>query len=566
MIVVAYTLLGITSDLAAVSTTDESPWVDLGFAQMPNSDLIKKSKEWLQRTDNGRLDRNSPGPDAIHVWYRWTLFKDVAARRRGTFLLDGPAIRAGLPRVQVYVEMAKVFSSAEHQRMVEEVFGAVGGGVWDVISAPGVHVRRRQGVGEVTTLLRDLEREWSAAASIARSPASELAPARPGQRGLPGVPGVARTVDLPENRLLSWWAARRHRHLVHAAGAARAEYQRRAQILRGAGPARMEFARADVDQAQGVVAAIELWLRRVRIHFVPGDRIPEVVGLGVTRDPRRRALLAALRGEVDVAQVASTNLLSAVRERPTSALFEIWGAVALVRVLESLGWNVSRAPVVDGGYFGPSSLQRSTWQLTYRDEVLTVVFEPHVSQPAVHLDAGGPRRHRLQRIAPGSDLEDFVCVGKVPSPDYVLMLQTPDGAAFSVGDACASDLSYLQASTNQADLENLRTKVAKIAYDYSQFIGLRTPAGVVRCSASASFLLVPGSRIGWRSFAPMADVLDHHGVGLLAASPIDPAIGSPIDRDDVAALIETLRAHSQDQSHWMPLMPGDRHPTRGMTS
>lgn len=334
---------------------------------------------------------------------------------------------------------------------------------------------------------------------------------------------------------------------------------RLAWMLSKAGTAREEHVLKELEEVEGLIAETERWLRLVAAHVVANDEIPEVVGLGVTRDPRRSILLRALRDRVDVASAASDRM-SIVRERPTSALFEIWGCIALVHALEKLGWTVITPPKLDSRHLGAISLQRSTWLLQHGAERMSVIYEPHVDQPKVAGEGTGVRRHRLQRALPLPETNELFCVGKVPSPDYALILSTPNGHAFAVGDACASDLNYLISSTKQNELDNLRAKIQKIAYDYGHFIGMRTPVGLLRCSTSASFLLVPGESSRWRLLTAIADAVDHHGIGLIAACPRDARDGDPIARDELGAVVDTLRAHARDHSHWLPVTPGDTRP------
>jgi hypothetical protein len=526
---------------------EDGPWLDLGFDTQLSRDRILE----LKRSSGG--DLYATKESGLTVWYRWTLF-EANNRRRGAFSIGGGQTSW---TVRAYVDAVHGFDALEYQHMASTIAARLPGFTWDVERlGSGVRADRRVGHGAIAELIERVQQELRDAEAIARFPIQELTLATPHQRVF-GSHRVCATDALPENHMLGWWAAHRSRDLQRARREIDQELIAR-RSTRAAQSAITSRARLDaMDREISSAEAHSRELQSLEQRVMPRIRFEaprwSSVGPGMTRDPRRRRLLEALRSSVDVAEIIEGPIRSTFQEKPLSSLFELWGAIAVVETAQALGWVCIGEPRVRK--LLPWSLERATWTLVRSDETLDVVFEPHVEQvPLRPQPPEGPHRLRVQRanVPPGP--ARLVSVGAEPSPDYALILKSSSGVAFAIGDAIASDLQFLRENPSK---NRVNEKLSKVADRYAREILWSESDRYVRCSVPASFVLVPGMVEDWHATASIGECLERVDVMLLAGRP-RPDGGIPIARERLACILDTLRAHIVDRSQLVPKEPGMR--------
>lgn len=543
----------------ALLVHDVAPWIDIGFRERVMPPLIRT----LTQQAGGDLIPLQDWPTAHLKWYRWKFWdeKEAQARRRGEFVMGGGG--TGISTVRVYVEPGRIFSATEHQRMVEDIGRALQDATWETRAAmPGVRVRTSVGVESIPRLAKAVEEELSAAASIVQRPAVELAPTRPGEKGMVGSPRLHYTTELPENHLVGWWAAHRVRALRGAQTAIGAQVDRlsaeQVNLDASLAPERARHVATAIAEGRGWLAIIERLRRKVAPFVRQEAPNLRAVGPAVTRDPRRRRLLDALRSTMETSTIEVTSRLSRYRERPVSHLFETWGAVAIVDALLSLEWRVDGAPRVR--WLDERSPDRIAWTFSRGEDRIDLIYEPHAERRALGPQStNGPYLHQLQRAAVPRDRSPepglFAIVASA-SPDYAIVLRSGRGLAFTVGDALSSDFDYAKSQQGLAGWKSVREKLTKVAKDYARGLGWWSQDYVTACSALSAFVLVPGDGRRWLAEQPVAEIVNERGVLLLGGLPREPALGESIPRQHVERIVETLRAHAIDGSHRMPHLPG----------
>jgi hypothetical protein len=543
---------------AALIVGDDAPWVELGFrAQLPQDLRIR-----LERDADGRLFRSSEQPDSTLNWMCWQLWDPEKAgkRRRGEFVIGGG--NTGITQVRAYVEPERIFSAAEHQHMVDDIVQSLEGATWETgHGIAGVHVRKTSGNESVPQTIVNTRHELRDAQSIMRHPAVELAPARPGEKGLVGAPHLVYTTELPENHLVGWWATHRLRSLQSATIEIRAQLARqsseRAQINASLAKTREKDLSESVSKMETMLSELEELRRKLAFFARPELPNLRLVGPALTRDARRRRLLDALRRTVEFSTIEMSILLSRFRERTFDALFEVWGAVALVHVIQSMNWNMNEAPRLR--WIDTWSPERITWSFTRGDERLDFIYEPHAERRQLApQSAVGPFLDRMQRAAAAMDLSGeprFIAVNAVASPDYALILHSRDGIAFTIGDAIATDFKYAKTEAKKGWAPVI-DKMRKIANDYSRSVAWWSHNNLVTCSTPAAFVLVPGDDLRWLAESAITSELDTQNVVLVGAVPRVSQDDEPIYPGHIERIVDTLRAHAKDGSHLVPGMPG----------
>lgn len=549
-----------------LTVNDNYAWVDLGFRKFPGGDIQK-----LFLNAGGELVECKDPPADSLIWSRWYLWppKRSDERRRGEFSIGGGD--TGLPLVRAYVEPQRIFSTDEHQRMVQDITRMLDGATWETRQTiPGVHVRKTSGQETIAQTLANLREELRDAMSIGRHPAFELAPIRPGEKGLIGAPDLTYTTDLPENHIVGWWATYRLRILQRVAAEIKAQLTRQSRELSRIDPLLAEERAKTVGESVGELQRLLDVVDDLRRRVVPLTR-PEspdfrLIGPAVTRDPRRRRLLDALRRSVDVSTIEVTALLSRFRERIFAELFEVWGAVALVSAIQSLDWTMNEAPRIR--WIDTWSPERIVWSFSRGDERLDFIYEPHAERRNLAPQSTtGPYLDRTQRAAALMDRNRearFIALTAYASPDYALVFHSRYGVAFTIGDAVASDFEYGKTDPKKG-WGTVTDKMRKIANDYARSLRWWTRDTVTTCSTPAAFVLVPGDEARWLAEPAITSELDLHNVLLLGGLPRAPQHGSPIHRQHVERIIDTLRAHARDGSHRLPVMPGLHHDSTNET-
>ena len=537
---------------------DTSPWVELGFRSTLSNDL----RERLASMSGGRLYQVKDQPAPHLRWYRWELWgeKNVDHRRRGEFSIGGGD--TGISEVRVYVEPGLMLSPHEHQAMVDDIARVLGDAMWETRqSTLGVRIEKVTGRESIAQLLVSVRVELRAAASIGRQLAVELSATRPGERGMVGAPQLTYTTNLPENHLVGWWAAHRSRALRSAEEEIllqlRARERDAARLHGDLASSRLKDLREGIDEARRWLDEVQSLQRKVATyvrHELPNWR---ALGPAITRDPRRKQLVDAMRNVVDLSTIEVSLKLSRLRERTFSELFELWGAVHLADQVQSLGFRLVESPRVR--WLDRWSPERITWRLANGDDQVDLVFEPHAERRKLAPQPrAGPYLHRLQRAhATSTDPvpTGLFAIGTAGSPDYLIMLRTKAGMAFAIGDATAIDFDHAKSFNKWGSLQD---KLKKLAIDYGGGIGWWSPPGIILCSTCCSFVLVPGLEDRWLSEDPVAKEVDAKNVLLLGGLPASPAPGGAAIMDRIRGIIDTLRSHAADGSHRIPHAPHRR--------
>ncbi len=545
---------------AHVAVKDNYAWVDLGFLQQPDKDVIRR----LESEAGGKLTKCEDPPIDNLTWSRWYLWppKRADERRRGEFKIGG--MDSGLPVVRAYVEPQRIFSAEEHERMVQDIIRALNGATWETRQTmPGVYVRKNPGQETIVQTIQNTREELRDAMNVRRQPAFELTPVRPGEKGLTGAPHLTYTTDLPENHIVAWWATYRLRLLQNATAEIASQLARQTLELSRIDPLLAEERAETVAESVTQMHAMLRVIGDLRCKLVMLGR-PEspdlrLIGPAMTRDPRRRRLLGALRRTVDVSTIEATALLSRFRERIFAELFEVWGAAALVSIIQSLNWNLNQTPRIR--WIDTWSPERIVWSFSRDDEQLDLIYEPHAERR--HLapqKTTGPLLNRIQRAATLMDPSGesrFLALDAEASPDYALVFHSPEGIAFTIGDASATDFEYAKKNPDNGKEWNLfLQKIRKVAERYSRSLSWWSKNKVTTCSTPAAFVLVPGDEAVWIAEHAIFNEIEKHEVLLLGGLPMDPGHGDPIHRGPVERIIDTLRAHAKDRSRQVPVVPG----------
>ena len=536
---------------------DDKPWIDIKYAASVRKSVLERACP-----PGGSIEVFNE-PELGGEYFRWTFFADksVHLRRRGRLELGGK--QSGLAPVAVIVSMGRIFSPAQYGRMLESIRQLLRDAVWDRVPGPGVWISRENTdrASLENALLAEVRDELAAAAAIRRNPLSELAPVPPGSLGLPWAPHLCLEERLPENEVVDSWANIRAAELLRTIDAAKARLERTRTVLNtragSADDPRVAFLMRQISEMETSQAVLADALVAVRRFATRRNSTPTAITPAMTRDPRRRRLLAAFRPRGEIPQLSVALMLSTMLERTTPEIFELWGAIAIVSALELLGWRMLSRPVAFGG--DESLPDRLVWSLGCDAETIELIFEPHAFRPAIaEVSDGGARRSLLQRAVEGRADDaphGLVCSGPNPSPDYALLYRGRSGRAFCVGDAQCSDLAFL-ARPGTAERLWPKDKIKKVAEDYGRHLAWWTPGELTACSAVASFVLLPGDETRWLNGTPLEEEVRKHDVIVLGALPREPVEGSPVSLELLGQIVETLRCHAVDRSNRIPLRPG----------
>jgi hypothetical protein len=460
--------------------------------------------EWA-RNDDRRLQGN---------WWLWRPLgasKDIARNRRcGRYDLHfgSPPDR----RLRITLYSQRVLEEIEYDRMIAEIEATFPGSVWDAPEhSPSRGAYRttdgpERRAAASTSLLRAVAEELAAARRIVRRPSWELAPPLPGRVTAPSW-GPARTFDVVENRIALSWARRRARQLgecgalVAATVAKLNDYIDSVARARGAVPvdAWVEAQQGHVRRLETLVGELADTARKVKhveAALVELDVHSEWTMTPAVRrrpDPNRLAAAHVEEGiwaEVHAVRQAMAPLLT------TASLFELWGALELVRAVEALGFRAAGPPEVFAAATEalPGLPTRAQWTLVRDDAQLRVFLLPTTRRFATRLAANHAWAHAglscLDAVAVNAVEHGhrslFVGFGDVLEPDYALVLARGGREVTCVGDALFSD------TTLDGAVGSIREKLSKIRRIYARRIGwIDTSGRLCPCVATASFAVIP---------------------------------------------------------------------------
>jgi hypothetical protein len=427
-------------------------------------------------------------------WQRWDMSEVLSRHRRvGEMTAALKVPKSAILRC--YVIPAALLSYGDVIAMAEDVEAELDpAGTWDVLAKlpdrTWSNPRDALRSGMPTELIRLVEEEMRAAASIRRDPFTELAP-----RSRLGVP-------LAENAIVSQWAARRTTQLSDqlksiepnlVSATARADrvnpLERQKNLDKEATRLRSITLRIGELKASlsGMIRAEELG---AQVH--PGPLLQ--------RDHRLRLLLRAF---VAPPLDAMTDTESARSHYPPTFLnnlWELWGVVWIVKELRRLGFSGCCS------HEGVEAIERCQWHLTRGSFIVEVDFE---AEPAlVDYNRLPPVQDRiipvLEWAAGNQDLDverPFIGMEEKCSPDYLIRITSPDGRALLVGDACLASPEH----------HGKRSKSDSKPYTVEQYrrtIGWAIGDQVTRCHPMGGFVIFPPPTDRWSELETLPGASD----------------------------------------------------------
>jgi hypothetical protein len=460
-----------------------------------------------QRPDVKLPVLEDPSEDGTQ-WQRWSFEADLARlRRMGEMTLS--LTRPVAAVLRCYVIPTALLSYREVVAMVDDIEAELAtSAAWNVLSDSPDRSWSRPG-GALPTrspaeLIRLVEDEERAAVWIRRDPFTE-----------PG-PASRHGAALPENALVSHWAARRSGQLLDMLESVNTTLdQVRAQASRNNPERRQE----KLEQELAILDATADRLIELRSATA---RMVRDIELGTTvypgplfqRDHRLRLLLR-------VFAPPSAESLSEVESSRShyppvflNHLWELWGAVWLVKSLRSFGFTGFSA--VDGS----DALESCSWRMTNGDITIDLDYEPH----AVLVDYGAmPPMHEreepaLEWAARNQELDPsrpFIGLDVHCSPDYVVRITTTGKYSLLVGDGCLASPQHHGKKPDRSDSKPF------VVERYRRSIGWLADSGVVRCHPLGGFTIFPAPSQAWSYLEALPGAAD---CTLLCPGPLDDTI------------------------------------------
>lgn len=481
-----------------------------------------------QEAEKERLLRLSPSL----TWWSWSPWGDP--RNSKTFALNR---RIGLFELQLetpsatsiraFMHSGRLLSASQGMQIVRAISQQFPSAIWselgtstDSLARPHAHVDpaapspRRQTV----SLLKTIELELRAARAAAATPAWELAPRHPSRESAPGQPNRGRDYDISENRVVVAWARMRQSQLQallwqleSAMGRLDAAFAEDLRLMRERRAARERGRDRDRDDKESESEVLDdadrLSVLRGRLLAQRPilDRIIRSLqarGIGerwsMTPAIRRNPGLALLAGvqarpflDESCSELRDVGL-ALLPLRTTSRLYELWAALAIAQVLETLGFRQSDTLQVNDHDARTNLFElphRLAWTFTRDDIRLQWHFSPSVTT----LDGGlQPReaallltkQERSLCLAHYRQLVDTYVTGlQTNNPDYIVRVERHGRTAFAVGDAVFADPNHPS---------GMHSKVDKVAGEYASNIRYVDDHGnPFDCHQGSSFVLIP---------------------------------------------------------------------------
>ncbi|SFP80014.1 hypothetical protein [Sphingomonas rubra] len=426
-------------------------------------------------------------------WQRWDLAELLARKRRAGELTAELKNPRGVLRC--YVVPTALLGYGDVVSMAEDVEAELGlPGAWDVLAQRPDRTwsRPRDALrpSMPSETIRLVGEEMLAAHSIRREPFVELAP-----RSRMHVP-------LPENALVSLWAARRATQLSdHRGEVAVALTAATARAARSNPGARQENIEGEARRLSATLARLSE-LKSLLAGFVLAEELSVQVHPGplLQRDYRLRLLLRAFAASPSDAMTEFESARSHYPPVFLNNLWELWGAIWLVNEFRTLGF--SGACSIEGG----ETIERCQWRLEKGTSTIELDFE---AEPVLVDYSKLPPAHdraisALEWVAHNQELDagrPFVGTEEKCSPDYLIRITTPRGRSLLVGDAClASPGHHGRRSKND-------TKPYTVER-YRRTIGWAAGDQIVRCHPMGGFVLFPPPADHWLELATLPGASD----------------------------------------------------------
>lgn len=477
---------------------DSEPFVEFEVIGQPLIPLRGRGAGILSRVADDELESGES------FWQRWSLGKHLSRERRmGRFEL--PLENPRGTTLRCYVVPEKLLDVADVWRMIEDIQDETLRPVaWEPRGRSSVRSWVRDGdatpVSMASRLLTRVEQELRMARLLRRNPRRELA-----------VDGAMRFS--PEMAIVSHWASRRSADVDLALISVRDDCEYFARLL---GEHIPKNRRPDLVRLRAHADGLREKLVRVRARvrsLVALEELaaPLIFGPMTQRDHRMRRLLRAFAPP-------RSRVLSRDRERewslfpPTSLnkIFEIWGAVWMVRVLRTLGFEGRMARAA-----GSDNIERARWELCRDALTVTVDYEPHpalvdfkgVPSPRVRTESASVWAIRRQAV---DVARPFFGTEEKCSPDYLIRIEGPAGRALAVGDACVADPRHHTTATKDFKPE--------VIVGYRRSIHWAGSGFVQSCDMMGGFVIFPGPPARWSGIEAASHARD---VWLLCPRPAD---------------------------------------------
>lgn len=461
---------------------DDCPYLDL---LVEGHDLSAVDPKWKFQT----LGQPEPGGAR---WQRWDLQVELSNNRRCGQI----ELQMRVPKhaaLRCYVVPTRLIDVQDVLIIVEQIENETGREVgWELgKKRTGRAWSRTEVANNVSAqeFADQIQEEMTAARSIRHDPFCELGPdARGG-------------MSLAENAIVSRWATMRHAQMEDAClrlGKA-LEYRQRQRSL-SMSDGRRERLNEEIESLHAELNGLERVQFLVAQFVVQAElSVPFAVGPVFLRDHRLRRLLRAF--------VPPTREMISAFEAPLSRyppilfnkLWEVWGAVWLVRFFRAIGFEVE--------YRGSEarSLEFCSWKLRRGNVLVEIDYEPgpvlvdqstlppahQRSLPALEWAA---ERQAYEPVRPFLGLQDRC------APDYLVRITTPKNRVLLVGDGCLATPEHH--GTGKAEPK------PRVVEHYRQTIGWIVGNEVVRCHPMGGFVVFPPPTSAWAPFERIREASD----------------------------------------------------------
>lgn len=440
-------------------------------------------------------------------WQRWDFSEQISRERR----LGEISLALKVPKkcvLRCYVVPTALLSHREVIAMAEDIEAEFGfTAVWDTLSQSSdrawSHSLNAIGSKQPAELISLVQEEMRAASAIRRDPFLELAP-------------LSRLdAPLPENAIVSHWAARRSTQLLDLAdliSAALSELENKGR--RHNPEKRQEKLVSEIQRLKPLHLQMTETARAVA-GFVHEIELPTFIFPSpiFQRDYRLRLLLRVF---APLPSEAISEVEAARSHYPPvnlNRVWELWGMVWIARELRKRGFNGTCA------IEAVESVTRCSWKLSKNETLIELDFEAepvfvdYENVPPAH-DRGVPV---LEWAAGNSTLDSerpFLGLEVKCSPDYLIRITTPVGRTLVVGDACLASPEFHGRSEDRTSAKPYTVE------KYRRTIGWAVDDKVVRCHSLGAFVLLPPPAQSWTHVEKIPGAAD---CTLLCPSPLGDA-------------------------------------------
>lgn len=455
---------------------DDYPYLDILIRGFP-----------AQAKGDTKLENLSESARDGANWQRWNLETELARQRR----LGEMSLSLKVPKdctLRCYVVPTSLLSYRDVIAMVEDIEAELGvDAAWDTITErPDRSWSRRNEGGRLATptqLVGLVDEELRAAFAVRRDPFSELGPQS--RRGLP----------LAENAVVSHWALRRHGHLRESAGLVATEIKsfqskgaRRNPLGRQKKIAeeitRLVALERRIADLTGALARLSDELELMTVVF------PSPV---FQRDYRLRQLLRAFAPRISEALSSVESSRSHFPPVFLNDLWELWGAVWLVKEFRRLGFEGTRSTDT------ANLLKSCSWHLE-RDGIevdidyeAEPVFVDYDRLPAAH-DRDMPALEWAARNQDNDVNRPFFGTELRCSPDYIIRITEAKSRTLMVGDACLASAGHHGRGPDKSGAKPYTVE------SYRRTLGWATEKQIVRCHPMGGFVVFPSPATAWEGF------------------------------------------------------------------